>query len=394
MTTAFHRTLRSLAADRFRWSAAGIVLSLALAAAWGAWGWFSRVTLYEISDNARVEVAASTSPIQSPMVGRVAATNLVTGREVKAGEVLVELDAIPEQLQIGEQQSRGQALRTEAATLQAQIDAERQAEKQERQTTQANLEQVRASIREAEVPVRYAEQEMERLRKLRENGLLADRDFVRGENEIQRTRAQVETLQRSLKRIEEEQRTRESERSIRVRRLESEIAKLDGQTPQIASTVRRLRYEVERRVIRAPADGKIGDAAVLRVGAVVAEGEKLGSIIPASRLMVVAYFAPQAAFGRLRPGLPATMRMHGFPWTQYGVVKAKVGRVAGEVRDGLVRVELAVNAGENPKIPLEHGLPGSLEIEVEQVSPAALAARLAGRLLSAPRDVFQSSRGG
>lgn len=371
-----------------------MLLALLLAGAWIAWCWLARVTLYEISSDARVEVAAATSPIQSPMAGKVAATYLVQGREVKAGDVLVELDAIPEQLQIGEQQSRGEAIRIEADTLRAQIEAERQAEKQERQTAQAALEQVRSSIREAEIPARYAAQEMERLRKLRENGLVADREYQRGENEVQRTRAQVETLRQSLRRIEEEQRTRESERRIRVRRLESEIARIEGQTPQIASTVRRLRYEVERRVIRAPAAGRIGDAAVLRVGAVVAEGEKLGSIIPSSRLMIVAHFPPPAAFGRLRSGQSAIMRLHGFPWTQYGVLNATVGRVAGEVRDGMVRVELSVSPGGNPRIPLEHGLPGTLEVEVERISPAELAARIAGRLTSAPRDVFPGPRGG
>jgi hypothetical protein len=36
-------------------------------------------------------------------------------------------------------------------------------------------------------------------------------------------------------------------------------------------------------------------------------------------------------------------------------------------------------------VPLRHGLPVEVEIEVEQLSPAALLLRLAGSALDAPR---------
>ena len=69
---------------------------------------------------------------------------------------------------------------------------------------------------------------------------------------------------------------------------------------------------------------------------------------------------------------------------------ATVSRVAGEVRDGRVRVELALGARGReedriPAIPMQHGLPGTVEVEVERVSPARLILRLAGRLATEPR---------
>jgi membrane fusion protein (multidrug efflux system) len=39
-------------------------------------------------------------------------------------------------------------------------------------------------------------------------------------------------------------------------------------------------------------------------------------------------------------------------------------------------------------VPLQHGLPGSVEVEVERASPAALTLRTAGQLLTAPRSAF------
>jgi membrane fusion protein (multidrug efflux system) len=102
--------------------------------------------------------------------------------------------------------------------------------------------------------------------------------------------------------------------------------------------------------------------------------------MPTGKLRVVAEFAPEAAFGRIRPGQPARMRLDGFPWLQFGTISATVDSVAGETRAGRVRVELEVLADPTSAIPLQHGLPGTVEIEVERVLPAKLALRIAGKI--------------
>jgi membrane fusion protein (multidrug efflux system) len=77
------------------------------------------------------------------------------------------------------------------------------------------------------------------------------------------------------------------------------------------------------------------------------------------------------------------MRLASFPWTQYGSLSAVVTRIAGEARDGKIRVELSVSSDAPSSIPLQHGLPGTVEIEVEQVSPATLLLRTV-KLLTTP----------
>jgi multidrug resistance efflux pump len=112
---------------------------------------------------------------------------------------------------------------------------------------------------------------------------------------------------------------------------------------------------------------------------VVGEGDKLGAIVPDGRVQIVAQFPP-TSLGRIAPGQRAAMRLDGFSWSQYGAVQAVVSRVAREVRDGSVRVELALDRAPS-RIPIGHGLPGSLEIEIERATPASLVLRHAGRLL-------------
>ena len=93
-----------------------------------------------------------------------------------------------------------------------------------------------------------------------------------------------------------------------------------------------------------------------------------------------------AAVGRLRPNQPARLRLEGFPWTQYGTIPALVAEIGNEARAGLVRVELTLPRELDTSIPVEHGLPGSAEVEVERVSPALLVLRAAGQFLGAKRS--------
>jgi multidrug resistance efflux pump len=386
MSTAFSRTLRLLDADRGRLPLAGLAAGVALLCGWTAWSLLSRVTLYEITPTARLEVDRAIYPIQAPMVGRVTATHLQVGRVVRAGETLVELDSSPERMQVSEERTRVAAIAPQVESLRRQIAAEEQSRAEERQTARIAAEQARANARQAEAPATYNAAEIDRLQKLHEGGLIPEREFQKGRAEAQQTRYTADREQIAIKRIEQEQRTRESDRDARIRALETEIAKLEGQASSSRAAIQRLENEIDRRMVRAPVAGRLGEASALRVGAVLKEGDRVAAIVPDGRLLVVAQFPAQAALGRIAPGQRAKVRLDGFPWAQYGTVAATVARVASEIRDGSVRVELAVDDAQPSRIPLQHGLPGSVEVTVEQVTPAALILRTAGRLIASPRE--------
>jgi len=127
----------------------------------------------------------------------------------------------------------------------------------------------------------------------------------------------------------------------------------------------------------------LGECASLRPGAHINEGQQLGVILPPGEVQVIAEFQPAAALGKLHPGQRAAVRLDGYPWAQYGTLPAEVARVADEIRDGKVRVELAIATRARVAIPLRHGLPGSVEVEIERVSPAQLLLRSAGAMAGA-----------
>jgi multidrug resistance efflux pump len=106
----FATTQRTLDADGFRGTTLGVLLIVGLLGAWAAWFLGAEVALYAVSDTARLEMSQAAHPVEAPVAGRVVATHTVLGQKVQSGEVLVELDATAQQLQLEEEQARLRAL--------------------------------------------------------------------------------------------------------------------------------------------------------------------------------------------------------------------------------------------------------------------------------------------
>jgi membrane fusion protein (multidrug efflux system) len=67
-----------------------------------------------------------------------------------------------------------------------------------------------------------------------------------------------------VQRLEQEQRTRENDRVARLKSLATDMARIEAQIPGLEVSIRRLGYEIERRRVRAPVAGKLGEAVILR----------------------------------------------------------------------------------------------------------------------------------
>jgi len=384
MATAFSRTLHALKSDRGRGVSIAALMAAALVGGWVAWGSLASVAVYETTANARLEASLATSAIQSQVAGRVLESKLTVGRAVKAGDVLVQLDDRRLTLAVDEKRAAIGATEKEIVGLRSQATAESAARSEEQRVTVTAADGARANQRDAVAAAKAASMEADRIRQLRTSGLISEREYQQALTAHERSQAVADRETIVITRIDREQRAKDQERETRMRKLETEIARLQGESEKHVAEIATLRDEASRYAVRAPIDGRIGEAVILRPGSVIGT-EKIAAIIPESQIQIVANY-PAAAMGRIQVGQPARMRMEGYPWMQYGALEAVVTRVAGEVRDGGVRIELSVDGSHAPRIPLRHGLPGSLEIEVERVTPAALALRSAGRVLGQPQS--------
>ena len=382
--------MRSLAGDGSRRSWWLLGTAIALLSAWGVWFLRVPITVYEVSAQARLEVDRAVHPLAVATAGKVVATRLQLGHTVQAGEILVELDAETERRRLEEERRRLAGLKPQLDALLRETAAAEQSLRDDREATRTALDGARARYDEAGVATRFADEEARRLEKLKEGDGISALELSRVRAEAQKKRAAADALATDTRRLEGDQRTRDSQGRAHLEQLRRDAAQLQGAIETTRAAIQVLDEAVEKHRLRAPAAGQLGEVTQLQIGAVLREGERVGTVVPGGEIRVVADFPPAAALGRIRAGQPANLRLDGFPWLQYGSLRARVETVGSEAKNGLVRVELTVPPDPTSRIPRQHGLPGTVEIEVERVPPVTLVLREAGQLLARPEAAAPS----
>jgi membrane fusion protein (multidrug efflux system) len=372
-----------LRTDRGLLSGVFLITGLALIGLWMMWAFSARVTRYEVSDSARLEVSGAASPFEASLAGEVTVSHLILGQPVMAGEVLVELDDRDQQLALKEERTRRAELEPQLAALRMQVRSEDAGRIDEERVLVYSEGGAKAQLHQAEVEAALAAQDAARADKLRAASLISEADAQKAKATADSKREAAENMAQAERRLGAELQVRSSDRGVRQRQILTDVAKLEADIATSNSEIERLRYEVAKRKLRATVAGKVTECTILHPGAHLSEGQQLGVILPAGKVQMIADFNPASAFGKLHAGQHATVRLNGFPWAQFGVLHATVSQVAGEINDGKVRVELALTPSAHGRIPLQHGLPGVVEVEVERVSPAAMLLRSAGQAIGA-----------
>lgn len=381
MQSTFSRTTTSLGVDNFRGTYVIMGVSALLVILWGFWFFSAEITIYETTPLARIEVSRASHAVQSPVDAQVVGTHLVLEKQVRAGELLVQLDIQALALALAEAEARQKALEQEMEALREEIAAHEQSLKLVSQVGQAALKEAKAKKRERQVAADWAEKKSQRLEPLLSEGHVPELDVIEARTQAERDKAALDAQSLALSRMAKGNKAETGDRQARLQSLRSEIVRASGEIAIIQAEIARIRHEIERRSIRAPVAGTLGEIATLVPGSYVKAGDILAAVVPTGELLAVAHFPPDVSLGRIRPGQQATLRLYGFPWTEYGVVPAEVRLVASEPRNGKVRVDLKVDHRSNPRIPLQHGLPGELEVTVEKLTPASLTMRAAGKML-------------
>jgi membrane fusion protein (multidrug efflux system) len=351
MPAPFSRSIRSLNADTYSRPRLGLLCLTVILAAWLSWFFMTRLALCVVSDKARLEVDRVAHPIETAISGRIQKTHLTLDREVKVGEGLVEIKADAQQLQSNEEQARVAALSSQLAALRDQLRATQQAQTETQRSSPVALDELRAKFREADAVAQSADEEAKRLARLHSEGLISELDLLRAKAEAQKRQAAAESIRIAISRLDAELRARDHQQQSQLEEIKSKMASTEGEIRTKRSTIERLQYEIDRRVIRAPTSGRLAEIANLQIGQFLREGDKLGTILPVSALRIVAEYDPGAAMGRVKTGQRAWLWLEGFSWAEYGKIAATVSSVASEPRSGQLRIELAVNVDSAACLP-------------------------------------------
>lgn len=385
MALSFSRSLRALDDEpRFLLRSFGLAVAL-LACAWCAWFFLGRVRITVSVANARIEAAQVGHPLQAPVNGYLIRVLGQLGARLKKGEIVFELDGSTEEREHNKNLTEQRALRAQTAALRQEIRAVESALAAQQNATQVYVAEAELRKREAEELALFREQQRSQKRDLANAGVLSLADLAQSTADATQQRTEAETRAVAAERIRADHHVSNAERLEKLASLRGDTALLEGKLLTLGTELLEIDYRREQRRVRAPVDGALGELVPLTVGSFVHQGDTLGTVIPGGDLRIVAHLPPEDVFGRVRTGQQARMRLAGFPWTQYGALTARVTRVAEEVRDGLVRVEFGIVAPGTARMPLQHGLNGSIEIEIERAAPSALLWRASGRALTQHR---------
>lgn len=373
MAYDFRQSLRSVAPPRH--ALAVIATTLCLLIAWGLWFAYGKVTVYVTAAASRIEVEGAPIPLESAVDGRVLSVALQLGAHVQKGDILLVLDAREAELKRAEQQAQQRAAAARLTALAQQIGAAKDALAQFQRLASVSHGEAAARSRAASAAADLADGEAQRGERLFASSTIAAAEYQRLSSTAVRQRATSEAMEFGMHRSVYEARVGESERAAALGSLKAEQYRIEGEQAERAANIHLLEIEIDKHTLRAPCAGTIGSVTPTAVGARLRAGTGLGSLVPASNLQLVAQLSAAEALGRVHTGQRARLRLDGFPWTQFGTVELSVARIAEEASAGKVRTEFTTSRASARRIPLQHGLSGSVEIEVDHVTPAWLVMR-------------------
>ena len=373
--------MRRLEADGSRRTLIFFAVISTLIGLWTTWLFSARVSVYASTGVARLEVSQENHPVDAQMLGRVTGAHLIAGQRVKAGDLLLELDANPERLERSQAIAKLAPAADRLRSLQDELDEQQRAIDGEQRSAEAAHTEALAKAQEASLAADLAADEAKRLSNLQQQGLVSELDALRGRKQAEERQSQARAADAAAEHVKRDLAAKEQDRLGQIARLKNEIAEIEGGRSEAVAASERLDYQIDQRQVRAPIAGTLAEVAPLKVGGMVQAGDRVCTIVPDGALKVVALFRPSVALGRIRNGQAARVRLEGFPWTQYGSAAATVSNVSGEVRDGQVRVDLALNNASGSPIPLQHGLPAEVQVEIEYISPISLVLRSVGEQL-------------
>lgn len=390
---------------------------------WTLMGAFAILLLWSIVGHvdtvasASGKVIASTrtqfiQPLETAVVRRI---HVQDGHAVKAGDVLVELDATnagaddaqARELWVGARLKAGrtrvllQALdgrgspklpafedipverqRTEADLLVRQADEYRRRV----QAYDAELEKVRAEHAATRELVAKLEATLPiaRRREADYKGLV-EKAFVSQHGYLDREQARIE-LERDLayqqaklaelsQAVAQTTATRNAWQAEFLRGVAAERAEAEQQVARLESEITKTTHKSQLLQLTAPVDGIVQQIAIHSEGGVVTPAQPLMAIVPNDYSAEVEAVLENKDVGFVKQGMPAEIKVETFPFTRYGTIQAEVSFVSSDavndehrglvfpVRLRLARSEIQV---DERMVNLSAGMAVTAEIKTGQ----------------------------
>jgi multidrug resistance efflux pump len=381
MAVSFENTLRSLAVDSRRAGTFFVAGAVVLLIGWAVLACTLELPLTVASVDGRVVAAAEPIELTSRSNEPIVDVEVRLGDRVDAGDELLRFDSVPLELDLDQLRQRARKFAEERESLHREMSALDSAALHQTDEQDRAMDKLRAHIGETEARIRHAE-EAERI--YTELGSKKQIDLLtlsQAHSNVEQGRKSVEADRAELLEKAAAKERALNETASNRARLEGEDAQLGGAIAELDPQIRQLERRIDESRVRAPFAGRIGAIAQLTVGQSAAPGAWLMTVVPERGYEFQAHFVAADAAGRVRVDQRARIEFFALPWTQYGLLDARVIRVGSEERDGRVEVDLELDRRSALYEAVSHGLKGRATVLVDE---STLARKLIN-LLGSPR---------
>lgn len=269
---------------------AGLLLAAAGA---GGWRWWTDLRFVETTDN--VYLRGDLSTVSPKVAGYVAAVPVADNQPVRRGEVLVRLEDRDLSARVAEAAARLDARAAAILGLASELKVQG-----------TRIREAEAGLSSARAQLARAEADLERYARLAERRNASAQQLGVARAEAERDRALVAAAEAGL------EAARDQLPVLDARRAAAEAERgVAAAAAAAAAALELARLDLENGVLRAPADGIVGNRSV-QVGDYVKVGARLMTVVPVDGLHVEANFK-ETQLGGLRVGAPVRLEADAYP---------------------------------------------------------------------------------
>ena len=344
-----------------------ILLLVALALIGGGVLWFIRFETFgkyqESTNDAYIQADSITiAPKVSGYVDRVF---VAENQDVKAGQPLAQIDPRDYRAQAAQSVAQIDLAKANAAGVVAQMAEQR-----------AAIAQAEAELNAANASASFAASEVERYRPLAASGAETRERLSELQNQATQARARAAAARATLNGAQK-----------RIATLETQVRQAQAQGEAARAQLSAANTNVEATILRATADGRIGDKSV-RQGQFVQAASRLMTLVPKASLYVEANFK-ETQLGLMRVGQPVTIEVDALPGVELPGKLASIAPGTGAQFSILppqnatgnftkivqrIPVRIAISAGPETRKLLVPGM--SVEVSVDTRSARNAAAQI------------------
>src|ERR1039457_1783787 len=168
---------------------------------WTLWFFLARVSLYETSRQARIEVESAPHDVDAPVAGRLLLTNLVLDKLVASGDVLIELDSEAWQLERQAEESKMLAVAPQIAALERELLSDEDALRGEDRALWAEVSEARARQRASDAVTHLKASEREQVESLHKQHVVAEVERQRTQADYEKQTAESEAARAQVGRL-------------------------------------------------------------------------------------------------------------------------------------------------------------------------------------------------